>query len=98
MAAADAPPRPPTAHSRKCRQARRRIPLYRRHSDCRAKEWSRASLLSGKFRGSRGERAVLAVPMLGNVQPGGDPYAIVRGDMVKEAHEPGRASGAPNQT
>src|SRR5215468_1137183 len=93
MAAAGRRRAPPTAHARRCRPARRRIGLRRRHSGCRARPWSWTT----DRRGAGGERLVLAMPMPRDVETRRDPYPVAHGEIVEEAREAGGAARPPDQ-
>ena len=41
---------------------------------------------------------MLAVPVMRDVEPRGDPHAIEASDIIQKAHEPGSAARPPSQT
>ena len=43
---------------------------------------------------ARGQRPVLAMPMLGDVEPARDPHALARGNVVEKSRQTRGASGA----
>src|SRR5262249_57331575 len=48
-------------------------------------------------RGGSGERAMLTMPVLRDVEPPREPYPLARGDVVEKTRERSRASRAPDQ-
>src|SRR3954447_11195172 len=49
--------------------------------------------MSGDSRCARGKRPMLAMPMLGDVEPARNPYALACGDVIEKARQARRAPG-----